>query len=146
VTHCLTAIISEPALIERARLRFDGEAITLPQGLVLLRLGLGRNTIPTDVEPSGFYNLHLVADALVDLSLEGPIAYVETEYFGGIGDQAAAVYRDGQRIYAEGMIDLDDPRHGGEGNINDALALLGVVAGEGEDEFDALGLGRPPVR
>lgn len=65
------------------------------------------------------------------LSLRGAVAYVETNYFGGAGDQGACAWREGARIYG--------PRRADEGVINEALAAIGVVRGSG-DEFKALGL------
>lgn len=68
------------------------------------------------------------------LSARGPVAYVETNYFGGAGDQGACAWRGGVRIYG--------PRRGlgDDGVINEALVAIGVVPERG-DAFDALGLG-----
>ncbi len=57
-------------------------------------------------------------------------ALIETEYFGGIGEQFATVYDGGERVL--------DVREGG---INAALRRIGVVACDGKDEFDTIGLG-----
>jgi hypothetical protein len=61
-------------------------------------------------------------------------AVIETDYFGGHGTQAAAVYRGEEEVMA--------PERGRFGTINKALRLLGVKAGEGCDEFDTVGLGQ----
>ncbi|MER6180246.1 hypothetical protein [Streptomyces sp. NPDC001652] len=53
-------------------------------------------------------------------SAGGPVAYVEAEYFGGVGEQRS-VARDGGAV---------------------VLGPLRVVAGPGEDEFSAVGLER----
>jgi hypothetical protein len=71
---------------------------------------------------------------IASASHHGPVAYVETDYFGGAGGQAAAVWRGGT-IWMERRSD-------GSGPINEALRLLGVRPTPGEDEFDTLGLGR----
>jgi hypothetical protein len=141
--HRLTAVIADRALVERARAHFSVEPALLPHGLALLRLSR-RRAVPEGPRsgPPGFYGLAFVADALIELSAHGPIAYVETDYFAACGDQAAAVYRDGALVYAAGIVDLDDPRHGGIGNINGALRLLGVTAGASFDELDAIELDR----
>jgi hypothetical protein len=68
------------------------------------------------------------------LSSTGPVAYIETDYFGGHGDQAATVFLRGQRV-------LRRPR-AAIGPINDALALLGVATSPLGDAFDTVGLGR----
>jgi hypothetical protein len=56
-------------------------------------------------------------------------ALIETNYFGGIGEQWAAVY-------SGGRVDMQ-PTIGG---INAALQLLGVEREHGFDEFDTIGL------
>ena len=67
-----------------------------------------------------------------------PVAYVTADYFGGMGDQAAAVW--GPNGYLlEPVIDTDVEN---TGPINQALRLLGVVTNGDEDEFDTVDLGR----
>lgn len=66
------------------------------------------------------------------LSADGALAYVETEYFAGAGDQGACAWRAGARVYG--------PRRGSEGVINEALAQIGVEGGGPGDAFEALGL------
>lgn len=68
-----------------------------------------------------------------ELSQGTAVAYVETEYFGGEGYERAAVWKDAE--LAVGPLD-------GAGSINRALRALGVVAPDGQQEFDAVGLGR----
>ena len=58
---------------------------------------------------------------------------IETDYFGGVGEQCAVVY--------EGTATLMDPMQGNVGPINNALRLLGFRAGGGRDEFETAGLG-----
>ena len=62
----------------------------------------------------------------------GALAYVETEYFGGQGSQSAGAWVDGAARGAERGI----------GAINTALRAIGVVAADGMDAFDTIGLGR----
>lgn len=57
------------------------------------------------------------------------LAFVSAGYFGGEGDQTAAVFARGQCIASAVT-------------INRALELLGVSAADGMDEFDTVGLGR----
>ena len=68
------------------------------------------------------------------LSRSGSVAYVETDYFGGAGEQAACVWSRGQRVLR--------PRRARGGTVNAALRLLGVQACGLQDEFDAVDLGR----
>ena len=67
-------------------------------------------------------------ELLVELSAHGPIAYVETEYVGRIGEQAATVYDAGRRT-------IETCR------VNEALRAVGVVARADQDEWDTVGLG-----
>jgi hypothetical protein len=67
------------------------------------------------------------------VSSGSPIAYVETEYYGGEGFERSAVFRDSQLIL--GPLD-------GAGAVNQALRALGVQPKPGEEEFAAAGLGR----
>ena len=73
--------------------------------------------------------IHHMVNAIADDPL---FAVIETDFFGGIGDQVAAVYR--------GQKELMAPRVGYRGPINDALHLLGVTARGPLDLFDTLGL------
>ncbi|MFD5779453.1 hypothetical protein ACFVWX_04075 [Streptomyces sp. NPDC058220] len=86
--------------------------------------------------PSGFDRV------LAAWSKEGSVAYVEAEYFGGLGEENVAVWRDGQLVLG--------PLHLVEGELPSsegtplcrALRELGVRAGKREDEFTAVGLGK----
>jgi hypothetical protein len=59
---------------------------------------------------------------------EPTFAVVMTNYFGGVGDQWACLYRPGSATPAVA------------GTVNEALAALGVRAAAGMDEFDTVGL------
>jgi hypothetical protein len=63
---------------------------------------------------------------------EGPVAYVEAEFFGGTGTQACVTWEKGGKASAA-LIDSSA--------INTALRFLGVEVGDSYDEFDALRLG-----
>ncbi len=77
----------------------------------------------------------------MDLSRLAAVAYVETEYFGGMGTQAAATYIAGVPTVAgrhtnETGVETDSLA------INEALAAIGVRRKGQMDEFDTIGLGR----
>lgn len=61
------------------------------------------------------------------------VAKIETDYFGGCGDQTAKVWDNGVKIFHQ----MDSC-----GPINQALEYLGVKRENGKDEFDTLGLGQ----
>lgn len=69
-----------------------------------------------------------------EASSHGPVAYIETDYFGGMGTQGAAVWKDGTL--------LQEPATAGKGIINLALRAIGLGPDFGLDEFDTLGLGQ----
>ncbi len=74
-----------------------------------------------------------VADWLRAISASGPAAYVEAEYFGGVGGQSSTVWSRGELLLAP----THEPRA-----INRALRVLGISCGTSRDEFEAIGLPR----
>jgi len=67
------------------------------------------------------------------ISGDGPVAYIEAEFFGGVGGQSAVVWSEGKRVLG--------PIHD-QHAINQALRVLGVRPDGSHDEFDAVDLGR----
>lgn len=86
------------------------------------------------IESTFVYYTPALAQLLVDVSLDGPIAYFETEYHGGSGTQSAVAY-DQKKI-------VSGPMQAHRGPINEALRALGVECTPPLDEFDTVGLGR----
>ncbi|MFG3604543.1 hypothetical protein [Micromonospora chersina] len=95
-------------------------------------------------EPSTEQPFRLVLSPTLDellarWSREGPVAYLEAEFAGGLGHQAAAVWLGGERSWGPCFDDrLDRPR--AEWPINAALARLGAEPGPWIDPFAELGL------
>lgn len=82
-----------------------------------------------DVSPLG------LSEALAAATAKGGgLAYVETEYFGGTGVQAATAFIDGHEV-------VSPQSAKGAGPINQALRRIGVTRTDANDEFDAIGLG-----
>lgn len=110
MTHCLRAMIKPTASLSVTLKLFSVE---LPQGMSLIPLthALDRN-------------MHLIGDDL----MSRPFVSIETDYFGGVGEQWASYIS-------------DDKKTNGQ-SINDALRALGVVADEDKDEFDSIELYR----
>ncbi|MFE2263172.1 hypothetical protein [Streptomyces griseosporeus] len=73
-------------------------------------------------------------------SAGGPVAYVEAEYFGGVGEQGAAVWNGGRIVLGPVRVGEGEPFPAGGSPVSQALRWLGVVASAGEDEFAAVGL------
>ncbi|MFB6775651.1 hypothetical protein [Streptomyces sp. NPDC056337] len=86
--------------------------------------------------PGGF------ATSLAQWSSSGPVAYVEAEYFGGVGEQRAAVWDDGSLVLGP----LAEPERKrflrAVTPISQALRLLGARRSLGQDEFATVGLDR----
>ena len=78
---------------------------------------------------------------LLEAADGGTFAYVETEYFGGMGYQAAAIFSPQQSVTRLAQAETDEPARS-DSPINRALRFLGVRATPGQDEFDTLGLRR----
>jgi hypothetical protein len=69
---------------------------------------------------------------VLELSRSGGVAYMETEYFGGSGEQAAAAWR---------FETLISPAiRSSKGPINVALKSIGAAVMDSRDEFEALAL------
>ncbi|GAB1333372.1 hypothetical protein [Streptomyces sennicomposti] len=75
-------------------------------------------------------------------SAGGPVAYVEAEYFGGVGEQRAAVWDGGSLVLGPLYVEERQPFPPAGSPISQALRRLGVVASAGQDEFSAVGLDR----
>ncbi len=82
-----------------------------------------------------------------ELSHHTPVAYVETDYFGGVGTQAAILWQDGD-VYGPFSTETRYERNelivtaAEQRAINRVLQRLGVRRETAKDEFEALGLRR----
>ena len=141
--HTIEAFILPQALASAALLEMPGaRTIPLPQGLCLVPVTDQvfddlRERYPEVLDPPSeeFWMLSgPLIRAVENISLHGVIAYVETDYFGGVGDQAAAVWENGKQCLAPAKSEKIGP-------INRALRFLGVRAESPRDEFDSIGLG-----
>jgi hypothetical protein len=140
--HAIRAFILPQALASVAVAEVPGaRTVMLPQGLCLLPVtddifdGL-RARYPEVPDPPSecfWYLSGPVIRAAESISQHGAIAYIETEYFGGSGSQAATVWDRGEQSLA--------PEKRARGPINRALRLLGVRAAALKDEFDTIQLG-----
>lgn len=136
--HMIQALVVPGHLSQAVRGRLG--AVTVP-----LELGLALAPITDDVfdrlmsesgavviDPFERLTSGLVAFAM-ELSAGAGLAYVETEYFGGVGTQSAIAWRGRKTIVGPAA---------GESAINAALRGIGASRAEAMDEFDSVGLGR----
>jgi hypothetical protein len=138
--HISAVLLRGPFDQERAR-SFDLTPIPLTADLTLFPLEAGycdhwaeRLGIAGSVSERPLMNCQVVHHLMRAVAPEPLFAVIETDYFGGRGDQAAAVYHGDKEVMA--------PTVGPLGPINEALRYLGVTVSAGNDEFDSVGLAR----
>jgi hypothetical protein len=94
---------------------------------------------PSPAQPFQLVLSPALAELLARWSRQGPVAYLEAEFAGGLGHQASVVWLGGEVSWGphfDGT--LDRPR--AEWPINAALARLGAEPGPWIDPFAELGL------
>jgi hypothetical protein len=134
MTHVISGFICRAEhLKEKTKAFKTAKIIPLRQGFAFMPLG---NVLYDEVaQVSKRPMMHLAGKLR---SRHVPIAWVETDYFGGFGNQSAIVWKNGGRQRFRGA-------DGSGGHINKALKELGVrhneLVSEFHDEFDELGLG-----
>jgi len=132
----IQAIISTQSVLEAHSADFHSAVVApLGSGVALIPI---TDELLHEVGASGesgqFYKFTpAVADWLRNISASATAAYVEAEFFGGVGGQGAAVWARGEQLLA--------PTHTTDA-INIALRLLGISRGTAHDEFEAVGLPR----
>jgi hypothetical protein len=147
--HHIRGFIAAEGELRRAALDLLGARV------VPLRLGFAFLPVTGQLagdEAKPFEHLEQLTERLAQWagaqSRRFPLAYVETDYFGGDGGQAAVAWSGGEVVFGP-LRTMDRPEGGKfvptpllEGAINRAVRHLGVERGDARDEFDALGLGR----
>ena len=142
--HILEAIIAKEETIKCIEERYiPAKSIQLSQGYAMVPL---TSALKDDIDGLGgseqlaydcFEKLsRSICKAIEDTTRPYEIAYIETEYFGGAGEQAALVWRNGDIVFGpSSLTDSDNP-------INDALKSIGVRVITEHDEFDEMNLSR----
>jgi hypothetical protein len=129
--HCIQGFIArlEP-LLAAARSLAGARVTPLAAGMGFLPLvGDWADLSQPAADPPEATHLTVpMAEWAAAFSRQFPIAYIETDYIGGVGSQVGVLWEGGQLV-------LTTER------INTALVRLGVVASGGTDEFDKIGLG-----
>jgi len=146
--HDVKALVAAAAVLAGVPARFSSAVLCpLIQGFALLPL---TDSVARQIGDAHTSAEHLhphvpdmapgVAPFAKALSLEGSVAYISTEFFGGSGGQDAVVWKG-----AYVALHLSD---GGDNSIewpnspvSQAFRTIGVRATEGLDEFDTIGLG-----
>lgn len=147
VGYELVGVVGGGELLGRvARGLAGARVVALRQGLGLVPMTDELFDAVTDGGASEFAELWKLpggfGQVLGRWSETGAVAYVEAEYFGGVGRQAAVVWVGGTVALGPLTLGEREPAPPAGSPISRALRLLGVVAGPGEDEFRAAGLHR----
>jgi hypothetical protein len=142
MTYVLQAVIAGDELLRAAAQNVPGARVAfLGQGLSLLPMTDEVFDAVTDDLAGTALGFWRLPDAferkLAEWSSAGPVAYVEAEYFGGVGEQRAVVWADGALAWGP-----SDRPATEVSPISQALRRLGAVSGQGQDEFTAVGLDR----
>jgi hypothetical protein len=139
MAHFVTGLIARHAALKQfAATRGIAEPIVLTDVLSLLPLGSDALEKLLPDEQHEFYDgFNYLSPALARVFRQASdrcvLLYFETEYFGGMGTQGAAVFRDGDIVFGPQSAEL--------GPINNALAVLGVrPLPPAVDEFETVGL------
>jgi hypothetical protein len=75
---------------------------------------------------------------LEGMSLDGPVAVIWIECFGGDCEHGAAVWKDGRRTHGPAV--MESSNYSFDNPVNQALRLIGVEVGDSGDAFTAIGL------
>lgn len=141
MAHFVTGLIARHAALRTLAAAHALPApVVLTEVLSLLPLGADELERLLPAEPNSFhagfnYLSPALCGVLQALSARSTLLYFETEYFGGMGTQGAAVFRDGELVFGPQAAEL--------GPINNALAVLGVrTVPPAVDEFETVGLHR----
>ena len=136
--HCIQAIVSSSSVADSIQRVYPQlPRANAPQAFAILPVEADFIDAVTAARPPQSTETFMLLtdgfrDLLCELSLFGRLAYVETDYFGGVGGQGAVVYSN-RKV-------LMEPVWGGIGTINRALELIGVEELRAGDRFAALGL------
>ncbi|MFN0111717.1 MAG: hypothetical protein ACKVZH_22905 [Blastocatellia bacterium] len=128
----------------------NASVISLCQGFALLplteelfdELAAMKNNQQEVRDEQFFYLCSRTIEAGKLFSLQTPIAYVETDYFGGVGTQGSVVWVSGELIFGpvvtaeQGTLVGDRSEYA----INAALRRIGATKENCLDEFEAIGL------
>lgn len=150
--HCLQAFLGSEALLgEIVQTRLTAIFIPLLQGLAMIPVTEAvYDSLATIEERGSFDPRFLFLSPKLNHfgqthSKNENLAYIETNYFGGVGNQGAIVWSKGRILFGPAVTgnrpDLQVDRLPA-GAINCALQILGVNKGDWLDEFEALGLGK----
>lgn len=157
--HCIRGFVGKEDLIKTfAGNWIEAKPVALYQGLSIIFLTsklydytveLVDSKLEVDYSEFFEYLSPSIYEILVQESRIGKLAYIETDYFGGIGSQSAILFENSQIKIKPFKTETfwDEKAYNychkpeGENAINIVLKELGVYREKGKDEFDSIGLG-----
>ena len=149
--YVLAAFIASEAVLRQEMSALEHSYVaSLPQGLGLVpvtdqffdEVSLDDPERTDDTYPQFTYLSSNLEKLALRISVLSPVAYVEADYFGGVGGQLSIVWQDSKVVLKPVEERNIDRVLISQGAINAALRILGVEHGSYHDEFDALRLGR----
>jgi len=145
--YILEAVVGPENVLRKVMLDIPAAAVVpLGQGIAMVPMTDKLFAAVTDGasdRPLGFWKLPGGFDrVLAEWSCDGPVGYVEAEYFGGFGGQRAALWVDGEVSLGPLTADAGTPPVEGASPISQVLRQLGVKRDDKHDEFEVIGLGR----
>ena len=147
--HKINAFLGCDSTINRLAKNWSRNSIQLSQGLSMLFLTdnlfediVRLSNLKDEVSVKHFESLTPAVFSLLETySHNGKIAYFETDYFGGVGEQSAVLFENGvQKFPIQYTNDFGGQKNDEERAINFILKELGVSKLEGQDEFDSIKL------
>lgn len=138
--HCIHGFLATPERLNQFAMAYklSHPCAYLEQHLGFFPLNetdLHALSLSSPIYVEGFtYLSEQLMEVMAMFSRNSIMAYVETDYFGGAGEQGAVAYTNGVLRYS--------PRVAPHGPINDVLHLFGVFVPRGGDAFEAVGLGK----
>jgi hypothetical protein len=148
VGHHISAVVFRGPYDEQRATEYDMKPIRLTAELTLFPLDARftdhwaeKLSVTGLVAESPLLNSRVIHHMVNTLAADPLFAVIETDFTGGIGSQAAAVYRGAVEVMPPESTEIG-PVGRSKGPINIALRLLGVVAIGEHDEFESVGLDR----
>ena len=146
MSYGLKAVVAAGGLLAAATVDLPGaRVVDLRHGLAIMPMTdalLTGFAGESKLRRTDFWNLPAGFDELLaEWSKTGPVAYIESEYFGGVGEENSAVWRDGNMALGPLHLVEGEAAPAAGTPVCQALRELGVRAGETEDEFTIVGLG-----
>jgi hypothetical protein len=147
--HKINAFLGYDSTINRLAKNWSRDSIQLSQGLSMLFLTdnlfediVGLSNLKDEVSVEHFESLTPAIFSLLEMySQNGKIAYFETDYFGGVGEQSAILFENGvQKFPIQYTNDFGCQENVKERAVNFVLKEFGVTKLEGQDEFDSIKL------